>query len=49
MHGVYYKKQNVVLLDYKITTVQTPKITAYVESDHCFTAQSGSPFWSRHV
>ena len=30
MHAVYYKKQNVVLCDYKITTVQTPKITAYV-------------------
>ena len=33
--AVYYKKLIIDLWDYKITTVQTPKITAYVENDHC--------------
>ena len=33
--AVYYKKLFIDLWDYKITTVQTPKITAYVENDHC--------------
>ena len=32
---VYYKKLIIDLWDYKITTVQKPKIKAYVENDHC--------------
>ena len=37
MPGVYYKKVNIALSDYKlVTTVQTPQITAYVENDIAF-------------
>ena len=36
MHGVYHKKLSVALWDYKITTVQTPKIAEYMENGHCF-------------
>ena len=39
--AVYYKKLIIDLWDYKITTVQTPKITAYVENDHCPGADAG--------
>ena len=44
MHAVYHKKLNVALWDYKITTVQTPKIAEYVENGHCFYC-----FWTRLV
>ena len=43
MHAVYYKKLNIVLLDYIITTVKTLKITAYVENDHCFYSAKWQP------
>ena len=44
MNAVYYKKLNIVLSDYKVTTVQTPKITVYVENDHCFYCAKWQPF-----
>ena len=34
MHAVYDEKLNIVLWDYKVTTVQTLKITAYLGNDH---------------
>ena len=36
MQAVYYKKLNITLSDYRVTTAQTPKIAAYVKNEHCF-------------
>ena len=45
MSGVYYKKVNIVLSDYKlVTTVQRPQITAYVENDIAFFCAKWQPF-----
>ena len=35
---------NIVLIDYKMTTVQAPKITPYVENDHCYFGAMWEPF-----
>ena len=40
---------NIVLIDYKMTTLQAPKITPYMENDIAISAQCGSRFWSRHI
>ena len=36
MQVVYYKKLDIILSDYRVTTAQTPKIAAYVKKEHCF-------------